>query len=590
MTSNLRSPICVFLGHVNAGKTKLMDKLRNSSTQQNENGKITQQISTTLFTKEFINEQTKSFGKNIEIPGLLILDTPGHDCFDSIRLSGMSISDIAIIIVDIKKGLEYQTEECVKMLINKKIPFIVVANKLDNMYEWISIDNNLIKDSLAIQKPNALEEFNKYINNIICQMAKLEINADLYYKIKNFKQYISIVPVSSLSGEGISDLLMLITLLTQKLMVNKITSNHTMKCMLLESIKDDKYGKSFDVILINGELKIGDKLMILTSSGPITTTLQNIFTIEPMKELKNKNTFVSQKYIYASCSAKLIMKNDDMLNNVIVGTNIYCVNNEETLHSYKDKFDDELKSYLSIIDKFEIQKVGVYLQANSMGSLTALYHLTKEQKIPICGMAIGSISKKDLIKATNHNSKEINQIYSVILGFNITDVATDISLMAQEQGVTIITDNIIYNVLKKYDKYTIDTKNILKEKYELLLIEPMVLQILPQFIFRKKNPIIIGVKVKEGVLKVNTEVAIRKLGKIGKIISIQQNKKEIIEANKDMEVCIKIDSEMEYDKHFDSENILLSYVTDEKISIMQDIGHLSLEQLALAKRIAKLIK
>jgi translation initiation factor 5B len=217
-------------------------------------------------------------------------------------------------------------------------------------------------------------------------------------------------------------------------------------------------------------------------------------------------------------------------------------------------------------------------------------HLTKEQKIPICGMAIGSISKKDLIKATNHNSKEINQIYSVILGFNITDVATDISLMAQEQGVTIITDNIIYNVLKKYDKYTIDTKNILKEKYELLLIEPMVLQILPQFIFRKKNPIIIGVKVKEGVLKVNTEVAIRKLGKIGKIISIQQNKKEIIEANKDMEVCIKIDSEMEYDKHFDSENILLSYVTDEKISIMQDIGHLSLEQLALAKRIAKLIK
>uniref|UniRef100_A0A2P2JHI5 Uncharacterized protein MANES_02G178500 n=1 Tax=Rhizophora mucronata TaxID=61149 RepID=A0A2P2JHI5_RHIMU len=291
---NLRSPICCIMGHVDTGKTKLLDCIRGTNVQEGEAGGITQQIGATYFPAENIRERTKELKADakLKVPGLLVIDTPGHESFTNLRSRGSGLCDIAILVVDIMHGLEPQTIESLNLLRMRNTEFIVALNKVDRLYGWKTCRNAPIIKAMKQQTKDAQNEFNMRLTQIITQFKEQGLNTELYYKNKEMGETSSIVPTSAISGEGIPDLLLLLVQWSQKTMVEKLTYSSEIQCTVLEVKVIEGHGTTIDVVLVNGVLHEGDQIVVCGLQGPIVTTIRALLTPHPMKELRVKVCFL----------------------------------------------------------------------------------------------------------------------------------------------------------------------------------------------------------------------------------------------------------------------------------------------------------
>ncbi|XP_007883581.2 LOW QUALITY PROTEIN: eukaryotic translation initiation factor 5B [Callorhinchus milii] len=568
----LRAPIICVLGHVDTGKTKILDKLRHTHVQDGEAGGITQQIGATNVPLDTIKEQTKmvkNFDKdNIKIPGMLIIDTPGHESFSNLRNRGSSLCDIAILVVDVMHGLEPQTIESINLLKTKKCPFIVALNKIDRLYDWKKSPETDVVSALKKQKKNTKDEFDERAKSIIVEFAQQGLNASLFYENKDPRTFVSLVPTSAHSGDGMGNLIALLAELTQTMLAKRLAYSLELRAQVMEVKALPGMGTTIDVILINGQLKEGDTIIVPGVEGPIVTQIRGLLLPPPLKELRVKNQYEKQKEVWAAQGVKILAKD---LEKSLAGLPLLVANKDDEVAVLKDEIEHELKQTLSSI---KLEDKGVYVQASTLGSLEALLEFLRGSSVPYAGINIGPVHKRDVTKASA--MLEHDPQYSVILAFDVK-IERDSQELADSLGVRIFSAEIIYHLFDAFTKYRQDYKRLKQEEFKHIAVFPSKIRILPQFIFNSRDPIVVGVTIEAGILKQGTPVCVpaKNFVDIGIVTSIEVNHKQVEVARKGQEVCIKIEpipgeAPKMFGRHFEATDFIVSKISRQSIDALKD--------------------
>ncbi|XP_018365622.1 PREDICTED: eukaryotic translation initiation factor 5B [Trachymyrmex cornetzi] len=569
---NLRAAVVCVLGHVDTGKTKILDKLRRTNVQDGEAGGITQQIGATNVPIEAIQESTKHVkgfaDKKFKIPGLLIIDTPGHESFSNLRNRGSSLCDIAILVVDIMHGLEPQTIESINLLKAKKCPFVVALNKIDRLYDWQTMNRKDVQDIVKNQESNTQREFERRSKDIIVQFAEQSLNAAVYYENPDPREYVSLVPTSAITGEGMGNLLALIVDACQGPLAKRLMYSEELQATVLEVKALPGLGTTIDCILVNGMLREGDTVIIAGTDGPIVTQIRSLLMPQPLKELRVKNAYIEHREVKAAQGVKIAAKD---LEKAIAGLNLQVAQKPDEVDVMKEEIAKELSSALGNI---RLAERGVYVQASTLGALEALLDFLKSSKIPYSGIRIGPVVKKDVMKASimlEHDSQ-----YATILAFDVK-IERDAQELADSLGVKIFQADIIYHLFDKFTNYREELKQRKRDENKHIAVFPCKLKILPQYVFNSRDPIVIGVMVEAGIVKEGTPLCVpsKDFVDLGMVTSIEYNHKSVESARKGQEVCIKIEpvpgeAPKMFGRHFEAKDFLVSKISRQSIDACKD--------------------
>ncbi|WQF80088.1 Putative small GTP-binding protein [Colletotrichum destructivum] len=573
---NLRSPICCILGHVDTGKTKLLDKIRQTNVQEGEAGGITQQIGATYFPVEAIKQKVAVVNTDgsfeFKVPGLLVIDTPGHESFSNLRSRGSSLCNIAILVVDIMHGLEPQTLESMRMLRDRKTPFVVALNKIDRLYGWKKVDNNGFQESLALQPRGVQNEFKNRLEQTKLAFAEQGFNAELFYENKSMAKNVSLIPTSAHTGEGIPDMLKLIIQLTQERMVGSLMYLSEVQATVLEVKAIEGFGMTVDVVLSNGILREGDRIVLCGVEGAICTNIRALLTPAPMRELRLKSAYVHNKEVKAALGVKISAPG---LEGAIAGSRMLVVGPDDD----EDDIIDEVESDLAtLFNRVEKTGRGVSVQASTLGSLEALLDFLKDCKIPVANVGIGPVYKRDVMQAGIMLEKAAD--FAVMLCFDVK-VDKEAQQYADDVGVKIFTADIIYHLFDAFTKHMAELLEKKKEESKMLAVFPCVLNTVA--VFNKTNPIVVGVDVVEGQLKINTPIAVvknnavtglKEVINLGRVTSIERDHKQIPVCKRGQpSVAVKIEMgghQPTYGRQLEESDTLYSLISRASIDTLKE--------------------
>ena len=575
---DLRCPVVVIMGHVDTGKTKLLDKIRKTNVQEGEAGGITQQIGATYFEKKTLEAQTAKLREtekvDLKVPGMLVIDTPGHESFTNLRSRGSSLCDVAILVVDLMHGLEQQTIESLNMLVKRGVPFVIALNKVDRCYGWKTCKDTPIRDALKEQEEGTLMEFRNRATEAKVQLQEQGVNSNIYWEMGDDdwtnSDFVPLVPTSAVTGEGVQDVLLLLCQMAQRKIVEKIMWHANLQCTVLEVKAIDGLGMTVDVLVVNGYLREGDRAVFCTLDGPIVTEIRGLLTPPPSREMRVKSDYIHHKQIKGALGVKVIGNN---LEKVMAGTPVMVVGPEDEEEDIKAEVMSDLTK---LEDKLSTDKVGVLVQASTLGALEALLQFLREETkppIPVSAIGIGTVQKRDITKISIMNEKGHPE-FATVLAFDV-EVSREAREHAQEMGVRIMTADIIYHLFDQFTRFMEELNQRRREEAAAVAVFPSIIKILPQHVFNQKDPIIVGIEVVEGILKVGTPLCVPALGglHIGVVDSIESNGREQETARKGSSVACKIVNEgnpsITYGRQFDASNMLYSTLTRDSIDALK---------------------
>jgi translation initiation factor 5B len=546
----IRQPIITVAGHVDHGKTSLLDSIRGTSVADEEAGAITQKISFTSFTVENLKSSCKlidDYGIKVEIPGFLFIDTPGHAAFNNLRKRGGSLADIAILVIDINEGIKPQTAEVIQIMKANKTPFIVALNKVDKIHGWTRKSDDL-KKNITLQPAHVKEEFDEKFYTLVGALNSYGFNGEIYYNISDFTKDLALVPCSAKTKEGIPEILMVLCGLSQKFLKNKLELGDIAKGVILE-IKKEKAISYIESILYDGILKENDKIAIASFGEPIFTKVKAIHEIQPVS-----SKFVHKSEVSAASGIRIQLT--DKID-ILPGMPFTTYTNPDTV---KKEFNQEIGKSI------ETDKKGIIIKADSLGSLEAMIVLLKQSNIKIVKAGIGQINKNDILSAKAN--LEIDPVDAVILGFNVK-LDEEASEMNSTSGVKIITDEVIYKLIENIHKFREEKIKEIERERLMGLAKISKLEILPQHVFRNSNPVIFGVRIIAGNIIPNMELIDNNGEVIGRIKGIQAENKSVQEASQGMEVAISI-SGIAFDRHLKEKRYLYSNISEKQFKKFKD--------------------
>lgn len=557
----LRQPVVVVLGHVDSGKTSLLDKIRGTIVQAREAGGITQHIGASFFPldtiKEVCGKLFDRFGAQLKIPGLLVIDTPGHEVFANLRARGGSAADIAILVVDANKGFEAQTYESIEILKSRKVPFLVALNKIDMIRGWKDSKSNMIMEALKKQDKVIIDELDNRIYTVVGILSRLGFESEAFYRIKDFKKQVAIIPVSAKTGEGIAELLAMLIGLTQQYLQKRLEVSNFTKGIVLEVKEEEGLGTTANIILLDGKLKQGDHIMLAKRDGIITTRVKALLLPKPLDEMRDpRDKFRSVQEVSAAIGVKVVSPD---MEGVLAGTPIYVIRDEEEIPRLKEMIESEIKSIL-----IDTDTLGVVVKCDTLGSLEAIIDMLKRSDIPIRKADIGVVTKRDVIEA--NAVKEKDRYYGVILAFN-TKVLPDAEEEAKIRDVKIFNETIIYNLIRGYSEWVEEEKKKEEQYIFSTMTFPCKFEIMKGFIFRTSKPAVFGVEILEGRLRQKSQIINEEGKDIGIIHQIQDKGESIEEAKKGMQVAVSM-QEPTVGRQIDEGDILYAYPKSEHAQLL----------------------
>lgn len=561
----IRQPIVSILGHVDHGKTSLLDFIRSSTVASREAGGITQHIGATSVPIKFIKahcaEILKKWKIDVSIPGLLFIDTPGHHAFTTLRKRGGALSDIAVLIVDVNDGFQPQTIEAIDILKQHKTPFVVAMNKIDMLHDWKPAPTTCILDSVPQQKTEVATSLDTKLYELVGTLFEHGYESERYDRVEDFTKQICIVPVSAKTGEGVGDLLVILTGLCQQFLEKNLhVSENIGKGSVLEVKEERGLGKTIDIILYDGVMRRGDTIVVGTLDEPLITKVRALLQPKDLDEIRDpRERFNNVKEISAAAGIKI---SAPKLEGSIAGVPVIVANDKKTQGEAIDTIKSEISSLL-----IESEEDGVILRADTLGSLEALVFTLKSENIPIKRANVGSITRRDLIDADQTGTK--NPYLGVVLAFNVKPTS-DVVTEADRLKVDVFSDPVIYKLIENYQEWV--EKKRAEEKKRILssVTRPAKFEVLRGYVFRQSNPAVVGVEILGGILKPGIHLMTRDGTTVGQIKELQDKSENVKEAVEKQQVAVSI-SGAKVGKDFDEGDILFADIPENDFKIIKNV-------------------
>jgi len=530
----LRSPIVTVLGHIDHGKTSLLDKMRGTGVQAREAAGITQHIGASFFPTETImsicGDLLKTVKTELTIDGLLFIDTPGHEAYLNLRRRGGAIADIAIMVVDINEGPLTQTYESLKILQSGKTPFLIAANKLDKVPGWQEKKGLSLFEAIKAQNMSTQTEVDRRIYEIVGALSANKILSERFDRVKDFQKTVAIVPTSAKTGTGIPELLMVLSGLTQQYMKDRLkVSSGPARGAVLEVREETGLGTTLDTIIYDGVLKKTDTIVVGGLNGVIEAKIRALLQPKALDEIRDpKEKFTHVDEVHAAAGVKIVAPD---IAGAVAGAPVYAVEDPENLEAIKKKVADEVSSI-----RIHTDKSGIIVKTDTLGSLEAVTQFLQERKITVRAADVGPIVKRDIVEA--QASGDSDPLNAVVLGFNVK-ISSEIEDLAAELGVEVFMNEVIYRLYDEYYAWLIVKREQAKAESLSSIIRPGKIELIPEYVFRNNNPAVVGVKV-HGLVKPRTALITKAGKRIGTILQIQDRSVSIDEATDGMEVAVSI--------------------------------------------------
>jgi translation initiation factor 5B len=557
MDKKIRSPILVALGHVDHGKTSLLDRIRGTAIAKTEPGLITQYISASYIPIQIIKEGCgKLMDKlrtELEIPGLLWIDSPGHEAFTTLRKRGGAIADLAVLVIDINEGFKPQTEESLNYLKQFQTPFVVAATKIDRIAGWAPVQNACFSDMYENQPDRAREDLENKIYHLIGQLGERGFPSERFDRIQDFAKQVAIIPLSNTTGEGIPDLLMMLGGIAQRYLKGRLeVTPGEGKGTVLEVKEYKGLGTTVDVILYDGEIRKGDTLVI-GGDEIVTTKVRALLTPKPLKELRVEKDFKTLSSVQAAAGIKISAPN---LEGAVAGSPLRAVSNERDI----ERATKEVESEMSEVE-IETDQEGVVLKADTLGSLEALIKTLREAGLKIRKARVGTVTKNDIAEIRTMEDP-------IVFAFGVR-IPQEIMKLAQDNKVKVFSSDIIYHLVESYDKW--DKERKLREEEGLLasVTRPARVKVLPGYLFRQSKPAVFGVEIVKGIIRPGAELS-NKGDSMGEIREIQSRGENVQKAEAGERVAISM-MDVVFGKDVDEGDELDTVVSDRDMEVLKKL-------------------
>ncbi len=574
----IRQPIVTVVGHIDHGKTTILDKIRRSAVTASEAGGITQCISCSAIPLETVKRMCGpllSLSKtNLTIPGLLFIDTPGHAAFSNLRKRGGNLADIAVVVVDVNEGFKPQTHEAIEILKSYKTPFVVAANKIDLVPGWSQKDSLLLK-SISLQSGNVRAELDKRIYTLVGSLSELGFNSERFDRVEDFTKQVAIVPVSARTGEGIPELLMVLAGLAQRFLEENLRTDEEgfARGTVLEVKEEQGLGKTLDVIVYEGRLRVNDTIVIGGIERPVVTKVRALLEPPIKASLHERQPrFRNVREVRAAAGVKIVAPD---IKDVVAGMPFVATTPEEAGRA-SESVQREVEEVI-----LETDSEGIVAKADTLGSLEALMILLRDKGIPVSSAGVGNITKKDVSEAEASGEKE--PLHSLVVGFNV-GVAPGVS----STKVKMLTSNVIYDLIDKIEKWMEEEKKRLEEREFASLVRPCKIEVLQGYVFRQSNPAIVGVEVLQGTLKAGTPVMNQQGRRISVVKSIQHEQESVSAAERGKQVAVAL-PQVTVGRQLHEGDILYSDIPEEDFrKLKQFKKYLSPDEVEAVKEIARI--